>query len=123
MRWRAAVSCSPLTVIWRMLAGSRAAPVAGAGTWRATPPQTPRPAVPSRARARPALQLLLRRRRLPFAGDAAVAALPRAQGVCRDHRRADHHSAARRQRRAARALEPGRVRRPAHDRTLAQVVA
>src|SRR5208337_3429622 len=86
-------------------------------------PQTPRPAVPSRARARPALQLLLRRRRLPFAGDAAVAALPRAQGVCRDHRRADRHSAARRQRRAARALEPGRVRRPAHDRPLAQVVA
>src|SRR5271165_148773 len=30
-------SCSPLTVIWRMLAGPRAAPVAGAGTWRATP--------------------------------------------------------------------------------------
>src|SRR5208337_3719797 len=58
-------SCSPLTVIWR-------APAHGA-----LRPQTPRPAVPPRARARPALQLLLRRRRLPFAGDAAVAALPR----------------------------------------------
>jgi hypothetical protein len=38
------------------------------------------PALPARARARPALQLLLRDRRLPVASDAAVAALPRTQG-------------------------------------------
>ena len=41
------------------------------------------PALPARTRARPTLQLLLCGRRLPVAGDAAIAALSRPQGLSR----------------------------------------
>ena len=46
-------------------------------SFRSLSAQAAWPALPARARARPALQLLLCGRWLPVAGDAAVAALPR----------------------------------------------
>jgi hypothetical protein len=53
-------------------------------------------ALPARARARPALQLLLCGPWLPVAGDAAVTALPRPQSLSRRHRGAGGDPAPRR---------------------------
>src|ERR1019366_3783662 len=81
------------------------------------------PALPARARARPALQLLLCGRRLSVAGDAALAALPRPQGLsCRDRGAGGDH-AARRDDLPDGAPVASRRRRPTHRGALAEVVA
>src|SRR4249919_1425522 len=81
------------------------------------------PRLQARPRARPALQLLLRRRRLPGPRDASVVALSRPPRLCRGDRRADRHPEARRDGRPFGAAFGCRQRRPPHDRTLAPLVA
>ena len=66
---------------------------------------------------------LLRRRWMPVARDAGVAAVPRPPGLCRGHRRADRDPAAWRDGRQDGAPLRGRQRRPSHCGALAVVVA
>ena len=91
------ISCSPATVILPTMPAHRRL----RAVWRSSalgpiPAQAAWSALSTGGRARQALQLLLRGRRMPVAEDAGVAALPRPPGLCRGNRGADRDFAARR---------------------------
>src|SRR5467141_2419430 len=115
--------CSPMIATLPTPHGARVARGAAAlfiplrmaqAAWQALPPW---------GRARPALQLLLRSRWLSITGDAAVAALPRPQGLHRRDRGANCDPAARRDGAAHAGTYRADRRRPPHCRALAHVVA